>query len=194
MGNKGENTRNRIRETALGLFSERGYLAVSMQDICAACGLSKGGLYRHYESKEQLFIDLLYEMQSEEMEREKNRILENESAISILKALLEHTKAELMSDIPTINFALYEFCMDKRGAGTEFIRQQFERGRECLAQVIDYGRNHGEFQTSEPEEAAETILILLEGLKLIHEAAPFKTGTMEAVFSQIWRIVGAKEL
>ena len=45
MGEKGQNTINRIKSEAMELFLQRGYKDVSMQDICNACGLSKGGLY-----------------------------------------------------------------------------------------------------------------------------------------------------
>ena len=38
---------------------EQGYIQATMQDIYDACGLSKGGLYRHYKDKRQLFTELL---------------------------------------------------------------------------------------------------------------------------------------
>ncbi len=40
-------------------FSERGFNAARMDDIASRCGLSKGGLYAHFSSKEQIFKALL---------------------------------------------------------------------------------------------------------------------------------------
>ncbi|GEM_PF-5746555 len=58
MGQKGEKTKQQIRAAAL-VFFELGYTRVSMQDICMKSGLSKSGLYRHYEDKSQPFMGLL---------------------------------------------------------------------------------------------------------------------------------------
>ncbi len=51
---KGEETRLRIIAEAAPLFNQRGYEGCSMQDIMGATGLEKGGIYRHFESKEEL--------------------------------------------------------------------------------------------------------------------------------------------
>lgn len=51
---KGDLTRQRIVELAAPLFNQRGYEGCSMQDVMQATGLEKGGLYRHFSSKEEL--------------------------------------------------------------------------------------------------------------------------------------------
>jgi TetR/AcrR family transcriptional regulator, transcriptional repressor for nem operon len=52
--NKGEATRQRIIEIAAPLFNQRGYKGCSLNAIMEATGLEKGGIYRHFESKEEL--------------------------------------------------------------------------------------------------------------------------------------------
>ena len=61
MNEKGLNTKNRIKAEAMNLFLQRGYKDVSMQDICNACNLSKGGLYRHFGSKAEILLSLVQE-------------------------------------------------------------------------------------------------------------------------------------
>ncbi len=51
---KGEETRRRIIAQSAPLFNQRGYAGCSLQDIMAATGLEKGGIYRHFENKEEL--------------------------------------------------------------------------------------------------------------------------------------------
>jgi TetR/AcrR family transcriptional regulator, transcriptional repressor for nem operon len=51
---KGAETRLNIVAKAARLFNQRGYEGCSMQDIMSATGLEKGGIYRHFESKEEL--------------------------------------------------------------------------------------------------------------------------------------------
>ena len=53
---KGELTRERIVATAARVFNERGFAGASMADLMEATGLQKGGIYRHFESKEALAL------------------------------------------------------------------------------------------------------------------------------------------
>ncbi len=48
-----------ILDAALVEFSEHGFNAARMDDIAGRCGLSKGGLYAHFQSKEEVFKALL---------------------------------------------------------------------------------------------------------------------------------------
>jgi TetR/AcrR family transcriptional repressor of nem operon len=51
---KGEQTRRRIVEAAAPIFNKRGYEGSSLNDLMEATGLKKGGIYRHFSSKEEL--------------------------------------------------------------------------------------------------------------------------------------------
>jgi len=48
-----------ILETAARLICERGYEGTSMQEIAAACRMTKAGLYHHVQNKEQLLFDIM---------------------------------------------------------------------------------------------------------------------------------------
>jgi AcrR family transcriptional regulator len=54
LSSKGERTRDRILETALDLFREKGYEATTMRMIAAAAGVSLGNSYYYFPSKEHL--------------------------------------------------------------------------------------------------------------------------------------------
>ena len=54
------NTKEMILEEALRQFSEKGYAATSMSDIAKPLGITKAALYKHFESKQQIF-DLIVE-------------------------------------------------------------------------------------------------------------------------------------
>ena len=51
---KGEQTRRKIVEAAAPIFNQRGYEGSSLNDLMVATGLKKGGIYRHFSSKEEL--------------------------------------------------------------------------------------------------------------------------------------------
>src|SRR6266581_2184440 len=57
---RAQQTREQIRAAAQRLFLQHGYLATSTDAIMAEAGISsKETLYRHYASKEELFVDVL---------------------------------------------------------------------------------------------------------------------------------------
>ena len=55
MTNKGLQTRHNITRKSLQVFSVKGYYNTSIQDILAATGITRGGLYGHFRSKEDIW-------------------------------------------------------------------------------------------------------------------------------------------
>jgi TetR/AcrR family transcriptional regulator, transcriptional repressor for nem operon len=51
---KGEQTRQEIIRKAAPIFNQRGYDGAALSDLMRATGLEKGGIYRHFESKQEL--------------------------------------------------------------------------------------------------------------------------------------------
>jgi TetR/AcrR family transcriptional regulator, cholesterol catabolism regulator len=64
-------SRQEILRTAARLFQQRGYDATSMNDVAAALKLSKGGLYHHFQSKDEI----LFEIMNHAMEITEDRVL-----------------------------------------------------------------------------------------------------------------------
>jgi AcrR family transcriptional regulator len=59
MQQRSEETRTKIMEAAIKLFSKRGYNKASVDEICEEAGISKGAFYHHFKSKQALFLALL---------------------------------------------------------------------------------------------------------------------------------------
>jgi AcrR family transcriptional regulator len=59
MQQRSEETRTKIMESAIKLFSTRGFNKASVDDICEEAGISKGAFYHHFKSKQELFLALL---------------------------------------------------------------------------------------------------------------------------------------
>jgi TetR/AcrR family transcriptional repressor of nem operon len=51
---KGQETRERIVAQAAPIFNQKGYAGTALSDLMEATGLEKGGIYRHFESKQEL--------------------------------------------------------------------------------------------------------------------------------------------
>ncbi|MFC1731557.1 TetR/AcrR family transcriptional regulator [Bacteroidota bacterium] len=55
-----ENKKNLIMETALELFANEGFHAVSISKIAKTAGISKGLMYNYFESKEELIQEIVF--------------------------------------------------------------------------------------------------------------------------------------
>ena len=62
-------TKKRILETALELFAQSGYLGTSMSDIAKQLGITKGALYKHYTSKQEILDSIVERMNKMDYER-----------------------------------------------------------------------------------------------------------------------------
>jgi AcrR family transcriptional regulator len=71
---KGIVSRERILESALDLFSQRGYAATGVYDIARAAGIEKTALYWHFGSKEGLLAAVLDQMDAEFVDRVAKRV------------------------------------------------------------------------------------------------------------------------
>lgn len=54
-----ENRKMEIIQAASECFSEKGYFASSVSDICKAAGIAKGGFYWHFSSKKEALKEVL---------------------------------------------------------------------------------------------------------------------------------------
>ncbi len=71
-------SRQEILRTAARLFQQQGYDATSMNDVAAALKLSKGGLYHHFQSKDEILFNLM----DHAMEITQERVINPVRAIS----------------------------------------------------------------------------------------------------------------
>jgi len=79
-------TRRRLKEAALGVFSEKSVDAATVEDITDKAGLGKGTLYQHFEDKEEIVVTLVGEAVAHLIER----IRAYESVPETLEEMLEH--------------------------------------------------------------------------------------------------------
>lgn len=79
-----------ILETSARLICERGYEGTSMQEIAAACRMTKAGLYHHIQNKEQLLFAIMnYGMDVFE-EQVLSRVQGIEDPVERLRACMRH--------------------------------------------------------------------------------------------------------
>ena len=98
MQKKGKITKEMILNSASGLFSKQGYSKISMQDICAETGLSRGGLYRYFGSTKEIFLELLNRNKNNASDELQKAINENVSADSLFNYFLNSCKESIFAE------------------------------------------------------------------------------------------------
>ena len=173
MGKKGENTRQLICNTAEKLFSEKGYTAVSMQMICDATGLSKGGLYRHFSNKEELLLELI--------KKEKRVISDIEagkSATETLENLLQLYRDDMSNCKNSLAFALYEYAATEN---QQLLDSGNTADKDMWSRLVEYGVQSGEFNDINPEVVMDSFLYAYRGVELWGRVLPFDEKTFDNI-------------
>src|SRR5262245_42913811 len=91
-------SRQEILRTAARLFQEQGYDATSMNDVAAALKLSKGGLYHHFQSKDEILFDLMNHAMDITQERVINSVRGIADPEERLRTLIRRHIAVVLSE------------------------------------------------------------------------------------------------
>jgi AcrR family transcriptional regulator len=101
--------RQEILRAAARLFQQQGYDATSMNDVAAALKLSKGGLYHHFQSKDEILYNIMSHAMNITEERVINVARRIEGAEERLRTLIRlHIEAVLSEEDREITVMLHE--------------------------------------------------------------------------------------
>jgi TetR/AcrR family transcriptional regulator, cholesterol catabolism regulator len=101
--------RQEILRTAARLFQQQGYDATSMNDVAAALKLSKGGLYHHFQSKDEILYDIMSHAMDITEQRVINVARRVEGAEERLRTLIRlHIEVVLSAEDREITVMLHE--------------------------------------------------------------------------------------
>lgn len=167
---KAEKTRQFIIEKAAPLFNIKGVAGTSMSDIMEVTGMAKGGLYGHFETKEELSCAVVdYNMKQVSMKLQAV-LSKHSSAKAKLQAALDFfsnpCKSPVEGGCPLMNFGM------EADDTNPVIRKKVKGGiheTESLFQgIIEDGIASGEFRdTSNAREMAIKMFAMIEGAAMI---------------------------
>lgn len=160
MSTKGTNTKQNIIDASMQLFSKKGYLAITMKDICDCCGLSRGGLYRHFSSTKEIFIAMLDRDIDDDRNAVKRAISQRVPAKVIFEHYLAHERNAIFSDNKGLFFATHEFAFVESEQRAYFDKR-VELSVELLSILFRYGQETGEFKNFDVSVVAMHIIYFL---------------------------------
>lgn len=137
--------KERIIRMAALLFAERGYHAVGVNDLCKAVGLSRGALYHHIHSKEEILYEICSSYMSQlgalgrlTIEQQPDPILQLQRLGQDLIDIIARHKAEL-----TVCFREIQSLTGERHEKVLGLHAVYER---IWANVLKAGAETGPFR------------------------------------------------
>ena len=163
MSIRGENSRSKILAVARTLFAKKGYSKVTMQDICNEAGISRGGLYRHYSSTEEIFAAIIKRDEEDALDFLASAVKSKISGKDMLLTFLSLRSNSYQNPDSCIDNAIIEFASNSI-SGMDLLRNRANTSVHIVKEMIELGRNDGSFSCTDSEGAAKLILWSLEGM------------------------------
>ena len=154
-----EETVRKILDTAERLFIEMGYDRTSLQEIIDETGLSKGAIYHHFASKEDIFYavcDRIGQRNAEVLSQVRDA-----PGLNGLEKLRAMFKTSLQPERQAKMFCMMPYLMDNAKFLATEMRSIFTEVVPCFVDpIIRQGMADGSICTEHPKELAEAMMML----------------------------------
>jgi len=187
---RGEETRQLIKNCACALFANKGFKQVTMKDICEAAKLSRGGLYCHYGSTQEIFKEIINDFMSQQGDAFSEKIAQNLSAIEILNDVLECYRKEMLDSQSSLSLAIYEYFSieDNAGAKNE-LYTQYLASLNAWRALMEYGIKKGEFNDVDIVSVFNLIVFSYQGVRMYSKLMPIDEDIPRRIIEQIKKIL-----
>ena len=159
-----ENRKEEIFQAAVQCFNENGYYRTSMDMIAERAKITKRGLYYHFKSKDQLFIQLFHHMNKKFYERIPHTVMTSTDPEQRLLRFGKIASSALEENSDFLKFS-QEFLSlsvrkpEIRKVMTSYYREQVGR----VKTTIEKGIQTGTFSAVDPEKMARAIVLITMG-------------------------------
>lgn len=151
---------NNMMEKAEELFIQFGYKAVSMDQIADASGISKMTIYKHFSTKEELFLNVLQSISDKTYLDIEEHVKTAEGTIKKIDTMLmcarEHSERYSM--------ALYKDILENQRILELMMAEKKKRVKQILTDILRNGMKRGDIREIDVSFVANILNALIEGL------------------------------
>ena len=163
---KGEQTRQEIIHKAAPIFNQRGFDGAALSDLMRATGLEKGGIYRHFDSKQQLAGEAFDYAWQLALDTRFGGTQEITNTVDRLKQIIwnfrDRRTGLVQGGCPLLNMATDSD--DGKPALRTKARRAFNSWLSRLRSIVEEGQALGEIRSGvDPSDLATFIVTSLEG-------------------------------
>jgi TetR/AcrR family transcriptional repressor of nem operon len=152
-----------IIHESLRLFSLKGFLGTSLQDIMSAAGTSKGGFYNHFKSKEDLFYYVLDEARRTWRTKNLAGLDEIDDPVSKIIKLLQNFRDQYLKDSESfpggcVFITLSVELNDQRPHLSQEITKGFVGLKNMIHRLLEQGKKTGQLNNNIDSSTVTEIL------------------------------------
>lgn len=167
---KGEQTRQDIIRKAASIFNQYGYEGAALSDLMKATGLEKGGIYRHFESKQRLAAEAFDYAWSLALETRFEGTQEIANTVDRLKQLVRNFRDRRAGLVPG-GCPLLNTAIDSDDGNPQLrekARKALDSWLERIGAVVEEGQRRAEIRRDiDSSELAALIVSTLEGSLMV---------------------------
>ncbi len=155
--------KEKIVHESLKLFSLKGFLSTSTQDIMREAKTSKGGLYNHFKSKDEIFFAVLNEARKIWRERNLTGLDQIQEPVAKVKQLLKNYQDRYLKDRETFPggciFVTLSVELDDQNAFfSKALNEGFVNFKAMIKRFLDQGKESGELRNNVNTEAVTEMI------------------------------------
>lgn len=186
-----EETIRKILDTAERLFTEKGYDRASLQDIMEESGLSKGAIYHHFASKEDIFYSVC-----DRIGRRNAEILaavRDDGTLNGLEKLRTIFKVSMHPERQAKMFSMMPYLLDNAKFLSAEMQSIFrEVVPDFMEPILRQGAADGSIHTEHPKELAEAMILLSDVWvnPIVQPSTPEDIRARCAVYNQLFSGLG----
>lgn len=190
MSKKGDRTKQFIKEKAKILFAEKGFKTVTMKDICEATGLSRGGLYRHYDNTHIIFSEIISEFLDNQNSLFSESIANNIPAKEILIGILDQYETEMLDTKGSLSMAIYEyFSNDEVSKSENVLSKRYILSYQSWNTLIEYGISRNEFKQVDANSIFDLIVFSYQGVRMYSQLMPVSKETPRRIIELVKQLL-----
>jgi AcrR family transcriptional regulator len=179
-------TREKIFRAALGLFAERGFAAVTVEDITEAADVGKGTFFNYFPSKEHVF-GAFGDIQIGKIEGVLAAVRSGNTSVREVLEGFPRLMAEEPGRSPKVMQSIIVALQTSKPVREVFLGKA-QRGRKLLAELFELGQRRGEIRRDVPElELARTVQQAYFGAMLLWSLD--ETGKLARRFEELARVM-----
>ncbi len=182
--------KDKIIQEALRLFSLKGFLNTSIDDILSAAGASKGGLYNHFKSKDELFEAVLIRARGIWQAKVLKDLDKLHSPLAKIRLFLDNYQRLYLKDAENIPGGCIFITLaveldDQREDFAAQLQKGFDGVKRIIRQMLEDAREAGELKPEvEPEAMSEMIFASMVGASVLYGMQK-KDSTLQRSFAPL---------
>lgn len=155
--------KNQILEAAKQVFGRFGFAKTTLDDVASAVGMKKASLYYYYESKEELFKDVVKSETSEFITELDKKVFDKNNVHDQLNTYIK-TRLDYFQKLINLHNLTVNSILEFRPISELLYREFFDKQIQIVVKIISDGMQNGELKNVNADRTANIFVSAIESI------------------------------